>query len=131
MSRRRNFFSKTTVSEMKRLEERVLERISDEPVGVESFIVPLGEGASVQGPAKLTRRPRFMEQRKMNAAERGTIYHAVMQQLPLDRLLSLEEIDFVMDEMVQRLLLMKEQREAVDAATIRQFFLTVSLGACC
>jgi ATP-dependent helicase/nuclease subunit A len=64
-----------------------------------------------------------MEQRRMNAAERGTVYHAVMQHLPLDQEhMSKAHIDATMDQMVMRQFLTYEQRAEADADVLFTFF---------
>lgn len=84
------------------------------------------------GPAKaaaeyrpaIVRRPRFLEQRKMTAAERGTVFHSVMQHIPLDPPPTEETVRATLQRMVERELLTEEQRDAVDAAAIAAFFRT-------
>lgn len=68
------------------------------------------------------RRPRFLEQRKLSPEERGTVYHAVMQQLPLTADLSVATIVRTSEEMEDKRMLTREQREAVDPAVIYAFF---------
>jgi ATP-dependent helicase/nuclease subunit A len=121
-------FSKTTVSEMKRLHERRLADLSGETIAEQGP----GEGAPAPGltagwaahRTALARRPRFMEERRLTAAERGTAYHAVMQALPLDRAPTQESVLETMERMAQRELLTAAQREAVDAGPIVAFFAT-------
>ncbi|WP_052487942.1 PD-(D/E)XK nuclease family protein [Gordoniibacillus kamchatkensis] len=137
-------FSKTTVSEMKRLHERKLADIAAVPsdAAVDGAIGRLGSAAaseaglgserSAAGLAALrtalARRPRFMEERRLTAAERGTAYHAVMQAIPLDRAPTRQSVLETMDRMVQLELLTAAQREALDPGPIEAFFAT-ELGA--
>lgn len=78
--------AKTSVTEMKKLltlqdspsldliEEQAVKRQSQEDIGLgASFTLNL-------------RRPKFMESAKLTPAERGTVYHTIMQHLPLQRL---------------------------------------------
>lgn len=72
----------------------------------------------------IVRRPRFLEQRKMTAAERGTVFHSVMQHIPLDPPPTEETVRAALERMVERELLTEEQRDAVDTAAIASFFRT-------
>src|SRR5690606_35231282 len=83
------YFSKTSVSEMKR------RQLAEALAGEEQAAAPLGgagrdsllaAGKGLEGigfSKSLLRRPRFMGEQKLTAAERGTLYHAVMQHLPV------------------------------------------------
>jgi ATP-dependent helicase/nuclease subunit A len=108
--------SKTSVTELKRLSEhhRLLEQLSEEPHYTDT---PVGE----HRPA-ITRRPRFLEQTKLNAAERGTVFHSVMQHVRLRREPTADDIKETLADMVNRELLTYEQSEVVDAQVIVTFF---------
>ncbi|MDB4868237.1 MAG: ATP-dependent helicase, partial [Cohnella sp.] len=67
------------------------------------------------------RRPRFLAEKKLTPAERGTAFHLVMQHLPLKSDLGADEITALLDRMVERLLLTLEQRLTVDPATMASF----------
>ncbi|MCR8645678.1 helicase-exonuclease AddAB subunit AddA [Paenibacillus sp. N1-5-1-14] len=109
------YFGKTTVSEMKR-------------VGEEKRLALAGEMPDARlewKPSSLLRRPRFLEERKMTSAERGTVYHAVMQNLPLEGEVPDEQlVEHTLARMVEREMLTSVQCEAVDAAMIVSFFQT-------
>ncbi len=128
--------SKTSVTELKRHSEhrKLLELLSDEP----SAAVWPGVGTGSGEPAAeeklkqgrdgaafrkvIVRRPRFMERSGPNAAERGTVFHTVMQHMPLDRFPSESDIRELLASMVQRELLTEEQCSLVDPAVIMTFF---------
>jgi ATP-dependent helicase/nuclease subunit A len=77
--------SKTSVSDMKRRiaadEERRIEWEED-AAGLDQVAAPGAKRPSYG--RTLLRRPKFLEARKLTPAERGTLYHTVMQHLPLD-----------------------------------------------
>ncbi|QGR00068.1 helicase-exonuclease AddAB subunit AddA [Paenibacillus psychroresistens] len=68
------------------------------------------------------RRPRFIEQQQLNAAERGTVYHAVMQQLPINAGLTLADIQGTLDRMLGLQMITSMQYNSVDVKVIHGFF---------
>src|SRR5690606_1776639 len=70
------------------------------------------------------KRPAFMESKKLNAAERGTAYHAIMQQLPTGVPMTLELIKRTMHRMVELEIVRSDQLEAVDPSRLMAFFET-------
>lgn len=69
------------------------------------------------------RRPRFMEEISLTPAERGTISHLVMQHIPLDKEeVSLQTVTAVVDSLLARRMLTKQQAEAVNIAGTAAFF---------
>lgn len=137
--------SKTTVSELKRLSERLPaadETGETDTDGRRSIPGTPGFPASPDGDARSERpdsrgetgpnaigsaafrRPRFVEQRALNAAERGTVYHAVMQRLTLHPGLAEEDIVRTVQEMAARRLLTQEQAASVVPAELFRFFST-------
>ncbi|MGM0897765.1 MAG: helicase-exonuclease AddAB subunit AddA [Bacillota bacterium] len=104
--------SKQSVTEMKRLQ--LLQR-ADEP---ESFIQNYQPKAQKKAP----HRPDFLMDRKLSAADVGTAVHTVMQHVPLERRMSLEEIRQFLDELVGREILTHEEAQAVKAEEIEAFF---------
>jgi ATP-dependent helicase/nuclease subunit A len=117
-----SYFSKTTVTEMKRQYDLLLSEDEDAILPAPG-ILNENEQASSQA-SRVMKRPRFMEQRKLNSAERGTAYHAVMQYVTLSGELDLATVRRTLDEMVLKELLTKEQAEAIDPAVIASFFAT-------
>jgi ATP-dependent helicase/nuclease subunit A len=139
-------FSKTSVTELKRIGEtsRLLEDMredaadwlqeadwrSRQPAAGSSettaTAAAAAEGDSLYRPV-IVRRPRFMEQKRMNAAERGTLYHAVMQRIPLAPKPDEAAVMRTVAEMVGKELMKPEQAEAVQTSDIASFF-TTSVG---
>lgn len=66
-------------------------------------------------------RPRFMQEKSLSPAERGTAMHAVMQHIDFSRPASLETISSKMDEMVRKELLTEEQRASIEPQLIVHF----------
>jgi ATP-dependent helicase/nuclease subunit A len=111
--------AKTTVSEVKRLSEQ--NRIR------EDLEFPTAIDAGVQSSKTLSstlRRPRFMEEKKLTSAERGTAIHAVMQNLPLEQPFTRETIEQTLTKMLDKSLMTVSQSEVVDIDVILAFFST-------
>ncbi|MGF9698739.1 helicase-exonuclease AddAB subunit AddA [Paenibacillus sp. MABNR03] len=69
------------------------------------------------------RRPKFMEEKQLTGAERGTVYHTLMQHLPLDG----TNVDAaVVEQTLARLatlqILLPHQAEVIEPAHVAQFF---------
>jgi ATP-dependent helicase/nuclease subunit A len=102
--------SKQTVTEIKRqLETR--DEYGDTGL-IRQFRQPIGE------------RPRFMQEKQLTAAERGTAMHMVMQHLDVQVIQSLNDIEEVIAKMVYQELLSNEQASAIDRDAIEQFLRT-------
>lgn len=106
------YLSKISVSELKRLHQLDEDSLEAEWNQLQTF----------RWRKDLLQRPRFLSEQKLSPAERGTIYHTVMQLLPLDRKLAKEEIEAFCDQLVQEQHLTPEQREVIDPELIEQFF---------
>ncbi|ERI07343.1 helicase-exonuclease AddAB subunit AddA [Aneurinibacillus aneurinilyticus] len=104
--------SKMTVSELKRRHQIA---IQTEEVGGPSYL----PGSFRSDAAE---RPQFLSEKKLSAVEIGVATHTVMQQLPLDRVLTGEEIAEEVERMVQRELLTPMEAAAIDMTKIEQFF---------
>ncbi|MHA0855785.1 helicase-exonuclease AddAB subunit AddA [Paenibacillus sp. CMAA1364] len=83
------------------------------------------EKMAVQQATLQLRRPKFMENKSMSATERGTVYHTIMQHIPLD----LGEVDSkIVEETLQLLadlqIITKEQSSLIDAQEIARLFLS-------
>jgi ATP-dependent helicase/nuclease subunit A len=102
------FRSKQSVSEMKRQFDLAGEESSTELL--RKFKKPH------------LKRPRFMQEKTLTPAERGTAMHMVMQQIDLSLPITEESIRHQVDAMVQKELLTKEQREGIDPALVVKFF---------
>ncbi|MCM3707233.1 MULTISPECIES: helicase-exonuclease AddAB subunit AddA [Cytobacillus] len=103
--------SKQSVSEVKRQREI----FSEEDSGTELI-------RKISKP--MLSRPRFMQEKSLSPAERGTAMHAVMQHLDFSRSVTVETISSKMDEMVRKELLTEEQCASIDPQWILQFFET-------
>ncbi|MBD0379093.1 helicase-exonuclease AddAB subunit AddA [Paenibacillus sedimenti] len=119
-------FAKTTVSEMKRLSEQ--NRVAGEGELASSEIAGLSVSPSGTAREKTTagiwRRPRFMEENKLNAAEKGTVVHAVMQNISLQEMPTEASIRQTLEEMLNKQTLTPQQTEVVDIPVILSFFQT-------
>lgn len=77
-----------------------------------------------QGTAPIFSRPRFMQEKTLTPAEKGTALHIVMRHLDLRAPVSEASIREQMGRLIEKELLSAEQAEAVDAAAIAAFFAT-------
>ncbi|AZN40456.1 helicase-exonuclease AddAB subunit AddA [Paenibacillus albus] len=68
------------------------------------------------------RRPKFMEENSMTAAERGTVSHLVMQHIPITGDVSEETVRETVARLRELSMLSKQQAEAVDIAGSAAFF---------
>ncbi len=74
-------------------------------------------------------RPNFMQEKSLNAAERGTAIHLVMQHvMKPSETISEETIEETVAKLVNNELMTQEQAEVIDIKSIEQFFKT-ELGA--
>ncbi|WP_405082411.1 helicase-exonuclease AddAB subunit AddA [Paenibacillus chitinolyticus] len=85
--------------------------------------VPGTPSAGSSARTSLLRRPRFMEEKKLTSAERGTVFHAVMQHMPLKEVTP-EAVEAVIREMIDKELLTPAQARAVDTTVLAGFFRT-------
>ncbi|MDZ5713041.1 helicase-exonuclease AddAB subunit AddA [Jeotgalibacillus haloalkalitolerans] len=99
--------SKQSVSSIKRQHETLDE------TGADSIVKPS---------KKLYGRPAFLQQEKMTAAEKGTVMHTVMQQVPLQHTPEREEIESLVASLVVREILTEEQAETVRLNHVASFF---------
>ncbi|OQP06953.1 helicase-exonuclease AddAB subunit AddA [Geobacillus sp. 46C-IIa] len=102
--------AKQSVSELK--EQRVL------------FGEQADEWLPRKGTAPLFARPRFMQEKTLTPAEKGTALHVVMRHLDLHAPMDESSIRSQIIRLVEKELLSAEQAEAVDAAAIIAFFAT-------
>jgi ATP-dependent helicase/nuclease subunit A len=125
-------FAKTSVSELKRMAERQLaadseatfdSRIGWPPDGA-GLLTPFIPAAPIPQGKLLARRPAFMERKEPSAAERGTIYHFLMQHLPLKGDIDVALVEQTVSHMLVQELLAPEQAELIDPSVIVQFFRT-------
>ncbi|WP_062352145.1 helicase-exonuclease AddAB subunit AddA [Bacillus kwashiorkori] len=100
--------SKQSVSEIKRLKE-----IRDAESGddfVRSFKKPI------------VTRPKFMQQKTISPAEKGTAMHMVMQHIDLSRPITLETIESTLFYMQEQELLTSDEANIIDIQGILRFF---------
>lgn len=102
--------AKQTVSDMKRNRE-----LADEESGTD--LVRKTRKAILD-------RPRFMQEKALSPAERGTALHAVMQHVDLTGPVTEDSIRLLARQMVDAELLTEEQLEAVEPKLIVSFFET-------
>jgi ATP-dependent helicase/nuclease subunit A len=102
--------SKQSVSDIKH-QRQLTEDSSDESF-IRKFRAPLAD------------RPRFMQEKSLTAAERGTAMHLVMQHVPLDQDITSELVLELVASMVTKELLTAEQASEIDVASIVAFFQT-------
>ncbi|WP_010283449.1 helicase-exonuclease AddAB subunit AddA [Bacillus timonensis] len=100
--------SKQSVSEIKRQRESM-----DEHSDI--AFLPRFRAASAD-------RPRFMQQKSLTPAERGTAMHMVMQHVNLNEPISENSVREQIQKMVHNELLTQEQADVIDVASILGFF---------
>jgi ATP-dependent helicase/nuclease subunit A len=103
-----NHGSKQSVSEIKRQRE-----ISDEYSG-KDLMKKLNKS--------ILSRPRFMQEKSLSPAERGTALHLVMQHVDFSKPINEDTIKDQLAWMVDHELLTREQIEVIDPGLIVQFF---------
>jgi len=119
---------KVTVSELKRLHLEELEetgeglqvQVAD---GAEEFSEEKHDGGTVVAECDLEDSyPEFLQEKKeISGSDRGTLYHYVMEQLPMERDLTKEDIATFLDGLVEDGKLKQEEREAVFEWKIHKF----------
>ncbi|MDR7076672.1 ATP-dependent helicase/nuclease subunit A [Neobacillus niacini] len=100
--------SKQSVSEMKRQRE-----VSDEHSGTELL---------TSFKKSITKRPKFMQEKSLSPAERGTALHMVMQHVDFSRPVTIETVEAQVESMVNNELLTVEQSEVINTQLIVKFF---------
>lgn len=105
-----NHRSKQAVSELKRQQE----------------IFNHGSGSELNQPFSkpLFKRPKFMQEKTMTPAERGTAMHLVMQHVDFSKEITESSIQGLLEQMVVNELLSEEQKEAITPQLIVAFFET-------
>ncbi|MEZ0117052.1 UNVERIFIED_ORG: ATP-dependent helicase/nuclease subunit A [Heyndrickxia coagulans] len=102
--------AKQSVSELKRMHEE-----HDETNGTR--FIPNAE-------KHIFDRPRFMQEKSITPAERGTAMHMVMQHIPFDASPTYASVEALVEEMVKQELLTEEQADAIAAEQLVRFFET-------
>jgi ATP-dependent helicase/nuclease subunit A len=137
--------AKTSVTEMKRLHAEKdayaadwaeqtawpTDRDAEDAIGQaktnEGAASALGDAIPDDGksPSSFTlrlRRPAFMEEKSLTAAERGSASHLLMQHVPLTGEVDEDTIAATLADMVARRLLTPMQAASIDAASVSLFF---------
>jgi ATP-dependent helicase/nuclease subunit A len=102
--------SKQSVSEMKRARE-----MADEQSGTDLVS---------KFKKSILKRPKFMQEKSLSPAERGTALHMVMQHVELTEPVNQDTIEALVNRMVSDELLTAEQAEVIDSVLIEKFFLS-------
>ncbi|MDQ0198133.1 helicase-exonuclease AddAB subunit AddA [Neobacillus ginsengisoli] len=105
-----SYRSKQSVSELKRQRE-----MSDEQSGTDLIR---------KFKKSILKRPKFMQEKSLSPAERGTAMHMVMQHVDLINPVTVEAIEAQLQGMVNNELLTPEQAAVIDPKMIVQFFRT-------
>nr|WP_263328380.1 helicase-exonuclease AddAB subunit AddA [Neobacillus sp. Marseille-Q6967] len=100
--------SKQTVTEMKRQRE-----VADEHSGIELLS---------RFKKSISKRPKFMQEKTISPAERGTALHMVMQHVDFTQEISEDKIEEKVKWMVDNELISAEQAEIIDVQLILKFF---------
>jgi ATP-dependent helicase/nuclease subunit A len=100
--------SKQSVSEMKRQRE-----ITDEQSGTDLV---------KRFKKSIVKRPKFMQEKQLSPAERGSAMHMVMQHVDLTKSVSQDSLQEQVTRMLTNELLTPEQAEIIDTHLIVQFF---------
>ncbi|CAM3437779.1 helicase-exonuclease AddAB subunit AddA [Marinicrinis lubricantis] len=112
-------YAKTSVTEMKRLSELQASKMFGEALEWDRAEEQVKSYRSIKS---LLRRPRFKEEQKLTPAEKGTLYHAVMQHIPLDEPVSFETVEQTIRMMVEKRLMLEKQSEVIQQEKIFGFF---------
>lgn len=71
------------------------------------------------------RRPKFMEEKQLTGAERGTVYHTLMQHLPVNgSLVDSQIVEQTLLRLVELQILLPHQAEVIDSKQLAGFFYT-------
>lgn len=122
--------TKTSVSELKRLNARRVLTLTEEGFDWEAPMAPaLAESPASGGVRRkqgdtLYRLPKFRSGRKLTPAEIGTLYHTVMQHVPLGAVPGVEDVNGLLQRLENSRILTAAEREAMDPAVISAFFET-------
>jgi ATP-dependent helicase/nuclease subunit A len=107
--------AKQTVTEIKRQQE-----IKDE-YAADQFVQ--------QYKAPIVKRPNFMQREKtMTSAEKGTAMHTVMQHIPMEKVLTENEVAAFVETLTDKEILTEEQALIIDVSAIASFFTTPIAG---
>ncbi|RED65710.1 helicase-exonuclease AddAB subunit AddA [Cohnella lupini] len=121
--------AKTSITALKKQLNSNSDRISAQNEGwTEAAEQPFDRPQIVAGETFRLRRPRFMSDKRLTPAERGTAFHLVMQHLPLKEGIGAEEIADLLESMVEKRILSPEQRAGIDGGIVEAFCRTSLYG---
>ncbi|MFT8321822.1 MAG: helicase-exonuclease AddAB subunit AddA [Bacillus sp. (in: firmicutes)] len=100
--------SKQSVSELKRQSESI-----DEESGTELL---------QKWSKSIWNRPKFMQEKKLSPAEKGTAMHMVMQHVDLQAEITSYSIECLLEDMLRKELITSEQAEVIEPTAIVSFF---------
>ncbi|MBB6454732.1 ATP-dependent helicase/nuclease subunit A [Salirhabdus euzebyi] len=84
-----------------------------------------GDALLKQFKRPIVKRPRFMQKdQTLTPVEIGSAMHTVMQHLPFDHILSQEEIEEHVENMVEKELLTRDEADVIDLQAVASFFHT-------
>ncbi|WP_424766709.1 helicase-exonuclease AddAB subunit AddA [Paenibacillus sp. sgz302251] len=118
--------AKTSVTEMKRLHAEA----ADDAVQMEEAIMPRSTEPVDPAVAADTldnytfrlRRPSFLEEKNLTAAEKGSVHHLLMQHVTLSEALDEAKLKLTLNHMIERRLLTEKQSQAIDLGAVNAFF---------
>ncbi|MBH5318141.1 helicase-exonuclease AddAB subunit AddA [Paenibacillus sp. GSMTC-2017] len=110
--------AKTSVTEMKRLHSVLEEETVETPL----FTTEIKDKESTQNYTLRLRRPAFMEEKSLTAAEKGSVNHLLMQHVPLSGSPDKDTLEETLAGMIDKRLLTKHQSEAIDLNAVAAFF---------
>ncbi|WP_144376703.1 helicase-exonuclease AddAB subunit AddA [Paenibacillus sp. FSL A5-0031] len=117
--------AKTSVTEMKRLySEEQEDAVPFDELNQHQANTHLQEAAAAPE-ASYTfrlRRPAFMEEKSLTAAEKGSVNHLLMQLVSLTEEIDEPMLKQTLDHMIERRLLTVKQSEAIDLPNVAAFF---------
>ena len=67
-------------------------------------------------------RPAFMGQHRLTATEKGTVYHIVMQHIPLDRFINTDIVNNTLEHLINKCILRTYQTQVIQPRDIVSFF---------
>jgi ATP-dependent helicase/nuclease subunit A len=116
--------AKTSVTEMKRLHEDVIEDAipMEDPLQTEARAAAQYTIAPSASYTFRMRRPAFMEEKSLTAAEKGSVNHLLMQHVTLTEAADEAKLKLTLESMIERRLLTAKQSEAIDLTAVAAFF---------
>ncbi|WP_138753335.1 helicase-exonuclease AddAB subunit AddA [Paenibacillus sinopodophylli] len=118
--------AKTSVTEMKRLN---VEPLEDAVPLTDPFVAgqepPLQSHAAASTEFANTfrlRRPSFMEEKSLTAAEKGSVNHLLMQHVSLSVSADEAMLKVTLDSLIERRIMTSKQSEAIDLTAVAAFF---------